>query len=99
MEYTCAASKKGTLIDYVVIAQGFRSLIGSCEVVREAPCGTHLGVRTPLVPNPADIEVLTLSMVVGAAPRTLKPYNLGRIPVRMILLVAVPLVHLPALIM
>ena len=59
-EYTCTASKKGTLIDYVVITQGFRSFIGSCEVVREVPCATHLGVRTTLVPNPADIEVQTL---------------------------------------
>ena len=59
-EHTCTASKKGTLIDYVIITQGFRSFIGSCEVVREVPCGTDLGVRTTLVPNPADIEAQTL---------------------------------------
>ena len=59
-DYTCTASKDGTLIDYVVITQGYRSFIGSYEIVREVPCGTHLGVRTTLVPNPADIEVQTL---------------------------------------
>ena len=59
-EFTCTSSKDGTLIDYVVITQGYRSFIGSCETVIEVPCGTHLGVRTTLAPSPADIEFQTL---------------------------------------
>lgn len=35
---TCAAGK-GPMIDYVIIAKGFRILIHSCEVVRTVACG------------------------------------------------------------
>ena len=59
-EFTCTSGKEGSLIDYLIITQGYRSFIASCGIVREVPCGTHFGVRTTLVPNPADIVVQTL---------------------------------------
>ena len=48
------------MIDYVIATQGYRSLIQTCEVVREVPCGTHMGVRTNLVPEPASSRVNAL---------------------------------------
>ena len=57
---SCTAGRQGSLIDYVIVTQGYRSIIQTCEVVREAPCGTHMGVRTTLVSDPASIRANTL---------------------------------------
>ena len=51
---------KGSVIDYIVCTKGWGHLVQSCEVVRSAPCGTHVGVRTTFVPNAEDVIVKNL---------------------------------------
>ena len=58
-QHTCTAGK-GSTIDYVVCTKGWGQLVHSCEVVRNVPCGTHLGVRTTFVNNAADVIITTL---------------------------------------
>ena len=57
---TCTAGRHGSLIEHVIIAKGYRNIVKTCEVVREAPCGTHLGVRPTLAADPANIHAKTL---------------------------------------
>ena len=40
--------------------KGWGQLVQSCEVVRNVPCGTHLGVRTTFVNNAADVIITAL---------------------------------------
>lgn len=41
------------------MTQGYRSIIRTCEVVREVPCGAHMGFRTTLVSDPASSRTNT----------------------------------------
>ena len=41
-DITCTAGQ-GSMIDYLIVTKGYSSPVRSCEVVREAPCGTNLG--------------------------------------------------------
>ena len=58
--YTCTAGSTGSLIDYVVCTKGCKAMVASCEVVREVPCGTHLGVRTTFHAHPVEVMVQVL---------------------------------------